>query len=115
MYLPKAVRQCLQPCTMYGMGKRTDPLRIREGDSVTSSRSRTSRRYTQVESCGMNIPIRPCLTADHSQQYREQGYVILRGILPDAEIEALRADVRELVEAAATGQGPEVAWINREK
>src|SRR5438105_8056651 len=55
------------------------------------------------------------LTPDQQQQYREQGYVILRGTLPDAEIKALHADVRELVEAAATGQGPEVAWINREK
>src|SRR5438045_6894840 len=60
-------------------------------------------------------PEDPCLNAGHKQQYREQGYVILRGIIAGEEVEALRAAVRELVEAAAAGQGPEVAWINREK
>jgi len=55
------------------------------------------------------------LTPDQMQQYRELGYVILRGILPTAEIEALRAAVRDLVEASAAGSGPEIAWINQEK
>src|SRR5947209_15736302 len=55
------------------------------------------------------------LTPDQKQQYREQGYIILRGIVAAGEIEALRAAVRDLVEASAAGRGPEVAWINREK
>jgi hypothetical protein len=48
-------------------------------------------------------------------QYRRDGYIIKRGIVPQAEIEALRADVRDLVEHAATGSGPEIPWINKEK
>jgi ectoine hydroxylase-related dioxygenase (phytanoyl-CoA dioxygenase family) len=55
------------------------------------------------------------LTAAEKNQYREQGYVILPGILPMAEIEALKADVRDLVERSAASQGPEIAWINKEK
>ena len=55
------------------------------------------------------------LNADQKQQYQDQGYVILRGMIPAGEIEALRAAVRDLVEASAAGRGPEVAWINREK
>lgn len=55
------------------------------------------------------------LTASEIEQYREQGYVILRGLLPETEVEALRADVRDLVEASASGRGPEMPWINREK
>jgi hypothetical protein len=61
------------------------------------------------------------LTPSEMTHYREQGYVILRGAIPDAEadgplpIEALRADVRDLVEASAAGRGPEMPWINREK
>lgn len=55
------------------------------------------------------------LTESEMAQYREQGYVILRGIVPEGEIEALRADVSDLVEAAAEGRGPEIPWINREK
>jgi ectoine hydroxylase-related dioxygenase (phytanoyl-CoA dioxygenase family) len=60
-------------------------------------------------------PVHPCLNAAQEQHYREQGYVILRGIIPAAEVEALRAAVRELVEASAVGKGPEIPWINREK
>jgi hypothetical protein len=49
------------------------------------------------------------------EQYRQEGYIILRGIIPQEEVEALRADVRQLVERSAAGEGPEVSWINREK
>ena len=59
--------------------------------------------------------VHPRLTDAETEQYREQGYVILRGILPAEEIAALQAAVRDLVEAAATGRGPEISWINREK
>ena len=55
------------------------------------------------------------LTPDQKAQYREQGYLILRGIIPQPEIEALKADIRDLVEASARGDGPEIPWINREK
>ena len=55
------------------------------------------------------------VTAAEKNQYREQGYIILRGILPMAEIEALKADVRDLVERSAAGEGPEIGWINKEK
>ena len=55
------------------------------------------------------------MTPDQKADYREHGYLIFRGIIPKAAIEALRADVRDLVEASARGDGPEVPWINREK
>src|ERR1700737_4015548 len=55
------------------------------------------------------------LTAAEKDQYREQGYIIRRGIVPMGEIEALRADVRDIVERSAAGEGPEIPWINREK
>jgi ectoine hydroxylase-related dioxygenase (phytanoyl-CoA dioxygenase family) len=55
------------------------------------------------------------LNAAEQQQYREEGYVILRGILAAEVVEALRAAVRDLVEASAAGHGPEIPWINREK
>jgi hypothetical protein len=55
------------------------------------------------------------LTASEQEQYEREGYVILRGIIPAEEIEGLRADVRDLVAAAAEGRGPELPWINKEK
>jgi hypothetical protein len=55
------------------------------------------------------------LSAAQKEEYRREGYVILRGIIPAEEIEALRADVRDLVAAAAEGRGPELPWINKEK
>jgi hypothetical protein len=55
------------------------------------------------------------LSAAEKDQYRQEGYVILRGIIPPEEIEALRADVQDLVECSAAGRGPELPWINREK
>lgn len=55
------------------------------------------------------------LSATEQEQYRQAGYVIRRGILPPAEIEALEADVRDLVERSAAGEGPELPWINKEK
>jgi ectoine hydroxylase-related dioxygenase (phytanoyl-CoA dioxygenase family) len=60
-------------------------------------------------------PVHPCLNSDQKRQYRELGYVILGGVVPAEGIEALRGAVRDLVEASAAGEGPEVAWINREK
>jgi ectoine hydroxylase-related dioxygenase (phytanoyl-CoA dioxygenase family) len=60
-------------------------------------------------------PVPPCLNAAEKNQYREQGYIILQGILPKEEIEALKADLRDLVERSAAGEGPEIPWINREK
>jgi phytanoyl-CoA dioxygenase PhyH len=55
------------------------------------------------------------LTPQQHEQYRRAGYIILRGLIPPAEIEALKSDVRQLVEEAAAGTGPEIAWINQEK
>ncbi len=49
------------------------------------------------------------------EQYRLEGYIILRGIIPSSQIEAMRADVRGLLERSAGGDGPDVPWINREK
>src|ERR1051326_2401908 len=55
------------------------------------------------------------LTPSEKEQYRREGYVILRGIIPPEEVEALKADVRELAERSAAAQGPEIRWINQEK
>lgn len=55
------------------------------------------------------------LSPSEMEQYRQEGYVILRGAIPREEIKALRSDVRDLVEAAAEGHGPQVRWIHREK
>jgi hypothetical protein len=55
------------------------------------------------------------LTPAQKEQYQAQGYLILRGVIPPAEIEALKADIRQLVDASAAGQGPDLSWINREK
>jgi ectoine hydroxylase-related dioxygenase (phytanoyl-CoA dioxygenase family) len=55
------------------------------------------------------------LSTAQKEQYQRDGYVILRGIIPAAEIEAMRADVRDLVECSAAGRGPELPWIDREK
>jgi Phytanoyl-CoA dioxygenase (PhyH) len=55
------------------------------------------------------------LSAAQKEEYQREGYVILRGIIPVEEIEALRADVGDLVAAAAEGRGPELPWINKEK
>jgi hypothetical protein len=55
------------------------------------------------------------LTPDQHEQYRRDGYVILRGLIPEREIEAMRADVRDLAERSAAGEGPELPWIDREK
>src|SRR5436305_2277950 len=63
----------------------------------------------------MKNPVPPCLNAAEKNQYREQGYIIRRGMVPAAEVEALKADLRDLVERSAAGQGPEIPWINREK
>src|SRR5947209_6890517 len=55
------------------------------------------------------------LSAGEKEQYRQAGYIILRGIIPVEQIEALTADIQDLVERSAAGQGPELPWINREK
>jgi hypothetical protein len=55
------------------------------------------------------------LSAAELEQYRQEGYVILRGIIPPEETEVLRADVRDLVECSAAGRGPELPWIDRDK
>src|SRR5258708_6079264 len=55
------------------------------------------------------------LTAAEKNQYREQGYIILRALIPSAEIEALKADVCDLIERSAAGQAPEIPWITKEK
>ena len=53
------------------------------------------------------------LTTTQKAQYRELGYVMLRAIIPQPGIEALKADLRDLVEASARGDGPDIPWINR--
>ncbi len=55
------------------------------------------------------------LTTAQKAQYREQGYVMLRAIIPQPGIEALKAGLRDLVEASARGDGPDIPWINREE
>lgn len=55
------------------------------------------------------------LSEGDREQYRREGYVILRGLIGAAEIEALKADIRDLVECAAAGNGPEMTWIDRER
>src|SRR6266700_677774 len=55
------------------------------------------------------------LTTTQKAQYREQGYVMLRAIIPQPGIEALKAGLRDLVEASARGDGPDIPWINREE
>ena len=55
------------------------------------------------------------LTPTQKAQYRELGYVMLRAIIPQSGIEALKADLRDLVEASARGDGPDIPWINREE
>lgn len=55
------------------------------------------------------------LTEAQMEQYRREGYVILRGIIPLEDVEALRSDVRDLVECSARGEGPEIPWIRKEK
>jgi hypothetical protein len=55
------------------------------------------------------------LSPAQKEQYRREGYVILRGAIPPEHVEALRTDVGELVERSARGEGPEIPWINQEK
>jgi hypothetical protein len=55
------------------------------------------------------------LSATEREQYQREGYFIRRGIIPLEQVEALKADVRGLLERSAAGEGPEVPWINREE
>jgi ectoine hydroxylase-related dioxygenase (phytanoyl-CoA dioxygenase family) len=55
------------------------------------------------------------LSAGQREQYRRDGYIILRGIVHTEDVEALKADIRDLVERSAAGEGPEIRWINEEK
>ncbi|HZO89793.1 MAG TPA: phytanoyl-CoA dioxygenase family protein [Chthonomonadaceae bacterium] len=55
------------------------------------------------------------LTDEERAQYRRDGYLIKRGIVPQADLDALKADIRDLVERSARGEGPEIPWINQEK
>jgi hypothetical protein len=55
------------------------------------------------------------LTQAEIDQYQQDGYFIRRGIIPPEQVEALKADIRQLLERSAAGEGPEVPWINREQ
>jgi ectoine hydroxylase-related dioxygenase (phytanoyl-CoA dioxygenase family) len=55
------------------------------------------------------------LSSAEKERYRRDGYIILRGLIPSEAVEALRADIRDLVERSATGDGPEIRWINQEQ
>jgi len=71
-----------------------------------------SRNSAECEGqSGMNITLTPA----QKQQYREEGYFILRGIVPPAQIEALRAGVHEVMDDSLTGKRPPLRWINKEK
>src|SRR5437868_4551772 len=49
------------------------------------------------------------------EHYRCEGYFIRRGLIPPEEVAALKADLHQLIEESAAGNGPEVPWINHEK
>jgi ectoine hydroxylase-related dioxygenase (phytanoyl-CoA dioxygenase family) len=55
------------------------------------------------------------LNAEQKAQYRRDGYLILRQVVAPEEIAALKADIRDLAERSALGEGPEIPWIDREK
>src|SRR6266542_6320602 len=55
------------------------------------------------------------LSATELEQYRREGYFIRRGLILPEEIAALKADIQQLIEQAAAGDGLEVPWISKEK
>jgi hypothetical protein len=55
------------------------------------------------------------LSETEREQYRRDGYFIRRGLIPPEETAALKADIQQLVQQAAAGDGPELPWINRGK
>lgn len=55
------------------------------------------------------------LSTAERDQYQHEGFFIRRGIIPPEQIEALKTDIRQLLERSAAGEGPEVPWINREQ
>ena len=59
------------------------------------------------------------LTELELESFRTRGFVVVRGVHSPARIEQMRAAVRAMLDRAAaaeaSGDGPKVAWINREK
>lgn len=54
------------------------------------------------------------LTQAQLNHYQEEGYIILRGIIPAEKIEALKGAINALLDDALVGK-VEISWINREK
>lgn len=55
------------------------------------------------------------LTSAQQQQYQEEGYVVLRGIIPPEHVEAHKTAVNTLIDNAVPHGGLEIPWINQER
>jgi ectoine hydroxylase-related dioxygenase (phytanoyl-CoA dioxygenase family) len=45
----------------------------------------------------MDTQTLPLITEDHKRQYQEQGFFILEGVIPDSELEMIRAECADLI------------------
>jgi len=55
------------------------------------------------------------LTPEQMQQYREEGYIVLRGIIPLEQVEAHKDGINAIMDGVLAGNGLEIPWINRDR
>lgn len=55
------------------------------------------------------------ITPQQKQQYHDEGYFILRGVIPSEQIVALKQGINDLMDASLDGKAPEIRWISKEK
>ena len=55
------------------------------------------------------------ITPEQKQQYQTEGYLVLRDVVPSAQIQALRAAISDVIDASIAGEIEDLVWIDKEQ